>query len=202
MSELDEIAGGTGQEAREARRTLKRRSMAAARGSTSDEDFSPLIDALDGLAARIGPTAKAKLGRDIATGLRQANAGRIRPNVEPDGDSMTPRKRRKSGRLRAKRMRDTNSPSRSARRSVRQERMFQGAASPKYLRKESSQGEARVGFVGAMARIMKVHQYGETDTVTRAPDSPRVTYPVRVVLGMTPDDRERILEQITATVTP
>jgi phage gpG-like protein len=70
------------------------------------------------------------------------------------------------------------------------------------LRKESSQGQAQVGFVGAMARIMRVHQYGESDTVTRDPSSPRITYPARVVLGINPDDRIRILEQITARIAP
>lgn len=202
MSELEDLAGGTGQEAREARRTLKRRSQASARGSSAGDDFSPLLDAFDSLVERLAPSERRKLGGDIATSLRAANAGRIRPNVEPDGDSMEPRKRRKSGRLRAKRIRDEASASRKAKRSIRQEKMFRGAANPRYLRKESSQGEAQVGFVGAMARIMRVHQYGETDTVTRDPSSPRVAYPARVVLGINADDRSRILDQISSRITP
>ncbi len=202
MSDLDALAAGTGQDVRQARRTLKRRALAAGRGSSGTDDFAPLIDALDSLADRIGPGERGKLGRDIASGLRKANAARIRPNVEPDGDGMEPRKRRSSGRLRANRLRDEASPSRSAKTSVRQERMFQRATGPKYLRKESSQGEAQVGFVGAMARIMAVHQYGQADTVTRDPSSPRVTYPERVVLGINADDRGRILEQITARIAP
>ncbi len=202
MSDLDALASGTGADARQARRTLKRRSQAVGRGSSGADDFAPLIDALDSLADRIGPGERGKLGREIATGLRQANAARIRQNVEPDGNGMEPRKRRKGGRLRAKRLRDEASSARSARKSVRQERMFQRATGAKYLRKESSQGVAQVGFVGAMARIMAVHQYGQSDTVTRDPSSPRVTYPERVVLDINADDRSRILEQISARIAP
>lgn len=80
--------------------------------------------------------------------------------------------------------------------------MFQRASEPRYLRRESTAGEARVGFVGAMARIMSVHQYGLRDTVTRDPNSPQVAYPARVVLGMTADDRLRILDQVSETIQP
>ncbi len=202
MSDLEQIASGKGQAAREARRTLKRRASAAARGSGAGDDFAPLVGAFDDLAGRLEPGARRQLGRDVAQDLREANAGRIRPNVQPDGEPMVPRKRQGNGRLRSKRMRDEASPSRSARKSVRRERMFQRAAGPRYLRKESSQGDAQVGFVGAMARIMAVHQYGQADHVARDPASPLVTYPARVVLGITPDDRGRILDRLSAQVAP
>lgn len=203
MSELDEIARGRGADARAARRTLRRRAASAAAGRDSAfDDFSPLTGALEDLASRLAPAERTKLTRAIAADLRTANARRLRANVEPEGGDMTPRKRKKSGRLRAKRMRDENSPSRSARKSVRQERMFQRAGEPRYLRRESTAGEARVGFVGAMARIMSVHQYGLRDTVTRDPNSPQVAYPVRVVIGMTADDRLRILDQVAGAIQP
>lgn len=162
-------------------------------------DLDPLTNALDDLAARIAPAERKKLAGEVATDLRAANAKRMRANVEPDGEPMAPRKRRGSGRLRTKRLRDAP---RKPKRSVRSERMFRGAAGPKYLRKESSAGEARVGFVGVMARIMAVHQYGQPDTVTRDPSSPTVVYPARVVIGMTPDDRLRILDTVTARIVP
>lgn len=197
MSDLETIAGGTGSDARQARRTLKRRAAAAAAGGS--DDFTPLVEALDDLTRRIAPAERKKLAGTIATDLRATNAKRMRANVEPDGETMTPRKRKKSGRLRTKRMRDAP---RTAKKSVRQNRMFRGAAQPKYLRKESSAGAAQVGFVGAMARIMAVHQYGQTDTVTRDPASPSVAYPARVVLGMTADDRLRILDAVTGQIAP
>lgn len=197
MSDLEDVARGQGSDARQARRTLKRRAAAAASGGS--DDFSPLIDSLEDLAQRIAPAERKKLADKVATDLRGSNAARERANVEPDGEAMTPRKRRKSGGLRSKRMRET---ARAPKKSVRQDRMFRGACQPKYLRKESSTGQAQVGFVGAMARIMRVHQYGLRDTVTRDPSSPAVAYPARVVLGITLEDRERILDTVSAAIDP
>jgi len=200
VSDLEQLAGGTGADARYARRVLKRRAARSTRGPIDGfADFDPLIDALDDLAARIAPGERKKLAGAIATDLRAANAKRERANIEPDGEPMTPRKRKKSGRLRSKRLRD---PSTRARVSVRQTRMFQRAAGPRYLRKESSAGAAQVGFVGAMARIMRVHQYGLTDHVTRSDSSPVAQYPARAVLGISADDRARILDAVTAQVAP
>ena len=197
MSDLSAIADGTGAAARQARRTLKRRAAAAAAGGSAD--FAPLIDSLEDLTRRIEPAARKQLAGDIATDLRAANAARIRANVEPEGEPMTPRKRRKGGGLRTKRMR---AAPRTPKKSVRQDRMFHAASQPKFLRKESSTGQAQVGFVGAMSRIMSVHQYGQRDTVTRSPTSPAVDYPARVVLGITPDDRLRILDTVMGRIGP
>lgn len=199
MSDLEQLAGGTGADARYARRVLKRRAARSARGSIAGfEDFDPLIDALDDLTARIAPGERKKLAGAIATDLRAANAQRERANVEPDDEPMAPRKRQK-GRLRSKRLRD---PATRARVSIRQRRMFQRAPNPRYLRKESSAGAAQVGFVGAMARIMRVHQYGLDDHVTRAASSPVAHYPARAVLGINAQDRARILETVTAQIAP
>ena len=197
MSDLEDLANGVGADARQARRTIKRRAAGSARGGS--DDFAPLVDTLGDLADRIAPAERKKLGNAIATDLRDANARRERANVEPDGEDMVPRKRKPNGQLRSRRMRDGP---RTPKRSIRQSRMFQRAATAKFLRKESSTGEAQVGFVGAMARIMRVHQYGLRDTVTRDPASPAVTYPARVVLGMNPDDRLRILDRIAGQIQP
>jgi phage virion morphogenesis protein len=159
------------------------------------DDFDPLTDTLNEMTGRLAPAERVKLSRSIASDLRAANARRIRANTEPGGEAMTPRKRRQ---VRSRRMRD-QAPARSR---ARQERMFKGASQPRYLRRESTAGEAWVGFAGAMARIMAVHQYGEADTVTRDPGSPTVVYPVRPVLGMTADDRLRILDQVTGAIQP
>lgn len=197
MSDLETLAKGHGADARHARRRLKR--QAAAREAGGGLEFAPLIDELDGIAARIASGERKRLGRAIAKDLRRANAVRIRRNVEPDGEEMAPRKRRKSGRLRSKRLRDGP---RSPKKTVRQPRMFARASQPRFLRTESTVGDAQVGFVGAMARIMRVHQYGLRDTVTRDPQSPAITYPARVVLGMDHADRIRILDTVAAQVAP
>jgi phage virion morphogenesis protein len=162
-------------------------------------DFAPLDLALEELASRIAPGERKQLGRAIATDLRGANAKRIRANVEPEGEPMVPRKAKGRGGVRPKRLRDKVT---GLKRSVKMAKMFSRATAPQYLRKESSDGEAQVGFVGAMARIMRVHQYGLRDTVTRDPNSPAVTYPERAVIGLTAEDRLRVLEKVTAQLQP
>lgn len=146
-------------------------------------DIDPLVDALDELTTRLAPAQRLKLSRTIATDLRRESARRIRANVEPDGSPMEARKRK---------------PVRGqGRRQVRSDPMFKRAGGATYLRRKSTAEKTEVGFNGAMARIMAVHQYGERDSVERRAGAPVVTYPSRVVLGLTPDDRLRILDQVT-----
>lgn len=159
------------------------------------DDFAPLLDLIDGIEQRVSAAEMKSLGRTIAKDLRGANAKRLRANVQPEGDPMTPRKAGHKGRARTKRLRD---PLTRRKASQKMGTMFQRAVAPRYLRAESSQGDAQVGFVGAMARIMSVHHFGLRDTVTRDPKSPEVTYAERKVIGMTSDDRLRILYLVDA----
>ncbi len=198
MIELEDTAKGQGADARHARRMMKRRAAALAGGRSSDSDFAPLDMLLDRMGANLHEASRRELGRAIATDLRGANARRIRANVTPEGAAMPPRKAKKSGGARTKKLRQSD----KSKKSEKMGRMFERATAPRYLRRESSQGEAQVGFVGAMARIMRVHHFGLRDTVTRDPSSPEVTYPERVILGLTPDDRLRILALVEAAVAP
>lgn len=149
-------------------------------------EFAPLTDAIDDLAGALQPGERRKLAGQVGTRLRAANAKRIKANITPDGDAMAPRKQKPQ--------------SRGARPTVREAkaaRMFQAAGTPRYLRKQNSADQIEVGFVGAMARIMRVHHFGLRDTVTRDPASPAVTYEARPVIGLAPDDRLAILGQVT-----
>lgn len=157
------------------------------------DDFAPLEDELQRLAETIAPAERKKLAGAVATDLRNANAKRIRANLTPEGEAMEPRKPKASGNFRPKRLRDQIT---KLRRSVKSERMFRRATASGYLRKVSSAGEAQVGFVGAMSRIMSVHHYGLRDTVTRDAGSPEVAYPERPILGLDADDRVRILDKV------
>ena len=158
-------------------------------------DFAPLEAALARWAAALAPYERKKLAGAIAADLRGSNAKRIRSNRTPEGEAMEPRKPKASGGLRPKRLRDQLTRSRQ---SFKQGRMFLRASAPAYLRKQSSAGEAQVGFVGAMGRIMSVHHHGLRDTVTRDPASPQVDYLERPVLGFSGEDRERILAKVIA----
>lgn len=154
------------------------------------DDFAPLDDALEELAVGVAPEARRKLTREIATDLRSANAKRIKANVTPEGDAMVARKGK------PRRLRDA---ARAGSRKEKMGAMFQRAGAAQFLRRQSNEAEAQVGYAGAMARIMRVHQYGLRDTVTRDPNSPAVSYQERPVIGLPPNDRERILDAISSS---
>lgn len=148
-------------------------------------DFAPLTDAIDELTGALEPGERRKLASRMGTGLRTANAKRIKANVTPAGEPMAPRKEKPKGKRRG------------GVRESKPARMFQSAGTPRYLRKQGSADQIEVGYAGAMARIMRVHQFGLRDTVTRDPASPAVTYDARPTIGLTPDDRLDLLGQVT-----
>lgn len=156
-------------------------------------EFAPLEQALDAMLARLGPVQRRALAAKVASDLRKARAANIKANEQPDGSAMVPRKPKLSGSMRGKKLRDRAESSGGG---LRNRRMFLRAAGPGYLRKEAGPDGAQVGFVGAMARIMRVHQEGLRDTVTRKPNSPEVQYPVRQVLGFNEADRAALLERV------
>lgn len=197
MSQED-LQAGTGQESRAARQRRRRWDKNAARGS-ADNDFAPIAELLEDLAGAGTPAETRKLACAIATEIRGANAKRLKANVTPDGAAMQPRKPSERGTVRARRVRDHLT---RMKRSTKVEKMFQRAAAPQYLRKWSSTGEAQVGFVGMMARIMRVHHEGLRDRVVRGDaGSPEVTYPERPVIGLTAGDRDRVLTKAADHVT-
>lgn len=136
---------------------------------------------------RLEPGERTKLGRRIGAELQKANAQRIGENVDPEGAAFTPRKR-------PRRLRSRGAGGRRRKTG----KMFLRAKAKQHLRVKANQTESRVGFVGAMARIMGVHQGGLEDTVTRDPDSPSVRYAMRRVLGFGPEDRLAILNLVDA----
>ena len=150
-------------------------------------DLAALESYLVDCIARLEPGQRAKLGRKIGSELQKANAARIAAQEDPDGAPFTPRKRPRRLRSRA-----------GGRSRRKQGPMFLRARNRQNLRVKANASESRVGFVGAMARIMGVHQDGLEDTVTRDPSSPSVRYPVRRVLGFGPEDRLTVLELVDA----
>jgi len=158
---------------------------------TGDPAFAPLNDRLDDLTRNLSPDQMRGLKDKIGTSARSSNVQRIKKNVTPDGEPMVPRKAKKRG---GGRQRGGRRPTKL--RVLKAQRMFQGAIRPRYLRKRVTGDQVEVGYTGALARIMRVHQEGLRDHVTRADSSPEVTYPARPVLGLTPDDRLRILQLV------
>lgn len=147
-------------------------------------EFDELDAFVADFASRLEPGERKKVGMRIANELRKANAERQRDQVDAEGKAFVPRKKQR-------RKRDKVS---ALKRRVKDRKMFRRAGGAGYLRKQATTAEARVGYVGAMARIMGVHQEGRVDNVTRDPRSPVAKYPARRVLGISDGDRAQILE--------
>lgn len=140
----------------------------------ADAGLDHLAPWLEGYLQRLAPSERRKLTRRLAKALRDANARRIRDNVEPDGTPMQPRKskRDRRGRLRK-----------------RKGRMFPKTSLAKNLRFRSSAQEVVVSFRQLVAGTAAVHHYGQTAPVDpRIPNSIKVRYPARRLLGFAPDD--------------
>ncbi|WP_225206233.1 phage virion morphogenesis protein [Novosphingobium huizhouense] len=133
---------------------------------------------LAGYMARLEPRERGRLSRKIGKALRDANAQRIRDNVQPDGSPMEPRKPKadKRGRLRQ-----------------RKGKMFPKTALARNLKVQTSAERIELAFTPLVAGTAAVHHYGLTAPVDPAtPNSIKVRYPARRLLGFSPADIEAI----------
>lgn len=71
--------------------------------------------------------------------------------------------------------------------------MFRRLRTASFLRARASGDSAVVGFDGVAAQIANVHQLGLEDQVN---PSVRMRYPLRELLGVTPQDRELMLDAV------
>lgn len=140
----------------------------------ADAGLDHLAPWLEGHLQRLKPTERRKLTRKLAKALRDANAKRIRDNVQPDGTPMEPRKsqRDRRGRLRK-----------------RKARMFPKAALARNLRGVARTDEVVVSFRPLVQRTAEVHHFGEEAPVDpRIRNSIRVRYAARRLLGLSEAD--------------
>lgn len=135
-------------------------------GDSLMDGINELDGALQGLLTQIGPQGRRALAREIATRIRQRNQQRVADQVAPDGTPFTPRLRAKRGSIKR--------------------RMFVRLRTARWLKARSSADEAVVEFVGAAARIARVHHGGLRDRVR--PGGPEHQYAARPLLGINGDD--------------
>jgi phage virion morphogenesis protein len=141
----------------------------------SELDLTLLEDWVDGLLLTISPAGRRRIAQSVAIALRRSQQQRIADQRNPDSTPYVPRKAR---RLRNKVGR------------IKRGRMFAKLRTAKYLKANATADSAEVAFMGRVARIARVHQYGLTDQVT--PSGPRVRYARRELLGFSSDDRELV----------
>lgn len=137
---------------------------------------------IEGYLAKLKPAERSKVARKIGIMLRRANARRIAANVQPDGSAMEPRRPQKDrrGRLRA-----------------RKGRMFAKTGKLRNMRVRPSPDGVEVDFARLVAGTAAVHHFGLIDKVDgRIPNSIRVRYPARRLLGFSPADREAIMDEV------
>jgi len=130
-----------------------------------------------GILAKLQPPARRRLARELAIELRRIQQRRIASQQNPDGSPYTPRKQ-------------PTLRSRKGRIKQRKGVMFRKLRQAKHLRTRTTAQEASIGFSGRVARIARVHQYGQRDRVR--PGGPQVRYAQRELLGLTPALHTRI----------
>lgn len=140
------------------------------------DDLQLLDRELARYAASLESAPRAKLARSLIGTLRKIHAKRILANVTPEGDAMEPRKPR---RLEPGKLAD------------RRGKMFAKASAS--LRSRAGPDGGELGFSGAAGRIMGVHHYGLIDRVSPETKT-EIAYPERPVIGLSQDDRERMLD--------
>lgn len=151
-----------------------------------DGPLDPLFERIADLVVGIEPGQRRKVARGIGNDLRSSMRRRLRDNIKPDGAPMIARKR-------PRRLRDTTPEPLRA----QVKRMFLKAG--KKLKVEAREDGVSMGFRGHDARIMGVHQYGGRDNVAGA-GSTKADYPAREPMGLSNEDRERILDRVLASL--
>ncbi len=148
------------------------------------------LDALESwaghLLAKLNAPARRAALRDVARELRKRQQTRIAQQKNPDGSAYEARRSRPKKRLRDKAGR------------IKRKAMFAKLRQARYLRAESDAVSVAIGFVGRVARVARVHQFGETARV--APGGPEYKYPARVLLGFSAADREMIRNMLLAHI--
>lgn len=132
--------------------------------------------------ADLGPGERRKVFRKIGQMLRQRNSDRIKANVDPDGNAMPARRPHldKRGRIKSR---------------ARKGPMFRKLGLARNLRITTDADQVEVAFVRNVAAAAAVHHFGLVDAVDkRIPNSIRVRYAARRLLGLPPADREAILD--------
>jgi len=127
---------------------------------------------------KLKPGERSKVARKIGIMLRRANSERILANTQPDGSAMEPRKTKKGKRSR-------KGP------------MFPKAGRLRNMRVRAAADGVTVDFVRLVAGTAAVHHWGLVDKVdARVPNSIKVRYPARRLLGFSAADREAIMDEV------
>lgn len=130
------------------------------------------------LLAKLQPAQRRAINHQVAIDLRRSQAERIKAQQGPDGAAYPPRKRRKE--LKGKKGR------------IKRQKaaMFAKIRTARFFKVKASESHIEIGFVGRVARMARVHQFGEQEKISN--NGPLYQYPERPLLGFNASDYELI----------
>lgn len=156
----------------------------------SDDNLRLLESFVGGLLGKLDERGRRAASRDIAQVLRRSQQMRIAAQRNSDGSAYASRKPRvKPG---GKKLRDKRG-------RIKRTAMFVKLRTATYLKMQSDAAGLTIGFAGRVARVARVHQFGEMDRVS--PRGVEYKYPVRELLGIMAEDRELIRDKLLAHIT-
>ncbi|MEM5451893.1 phage virion morphogenesis protein [Paraburkholderia guartelaensis] len=151
------------------------------------DELSALESWAGALLSQLAPAARRTVTREIARELQRSQRARIAQQRNPDGTAYDKRKPRPKKHLRDKAGR------------IKRAAMFAKLRQARYMRADSDAAGLVIGFAGRVARVARVHQYGESDRVAKG--GPMYKYPARVLLGFSDADRDMIRDLVLKHLT-
>lgn len=146
-------------------------------------DLTALEQWAGALLARLEPAARRKVNQQVAQDLRRSQQQRIKAQQSPEGTPYAARKPRKQLREKQGRIKKQKAA------------MFARLRTSAHLKLNADPNQIAVGFLGRVARIARVHQFGLRDTVCK--NGPEVQYAERQLLGFSSADRELIKDSLS-----
>jgi phage virion morphogenesis protein len=131
----------------------------------------------------LSPSSRRVLFRRIAIDVRKFNQSNITKQQAPDGTKWEARKRiqSKPGQIKKK------------------AKMMMGLRLTRRMGVKATSDGAEIGFSGRTAQIATVHHTGGMDYVSK--DGPKIEYPMRQLLGFSPELLSLIEDRVIAHLT-
>lgn len=120
--------------------------------------------------AALAPAERRSLFRRIGRELLKRNRAHMTRQLGPDGTAWAPRRRNRHGRVR------------------KAGKMMVGLRAARRLKATATPEGSEIGWTGRDARIAAVHQLGALDYVDRKESEAQARYPMRPLIGLTPED--------------
>ncbi len=134
------------------------------------------------LLAKLQPAQRRAINHKVAIDLRRSQAQRIKAQQGPDGAAYPARKRRKEFKGKNGRIKRQKAS------------MFAKIRTAKHLKVKATGDQIEVGFFGWVARVARVHQFGEQERASKR--GALYKYPKRTLLGLNEMDQTQVRDSL------